>query len=142
MRTIIFVLTLAISTTVASAEPPDFSGRWTIDLRTPDERSDPDNCGIAEFDLAQRGNRITGSHSMATVGCGRVNEDGNVNGVVVEQTAVLVVTSARTGAMVLGAATIRNGALYWEYLELIRDGEPESDSPLILNTGTLIRAVP
>jgi hypothetical protein len=144
MRTAAFVLALALSTTVASAEQPDFSGRWTLDLLTPAERSDPLSCGIAEFDLIQRGNRISGSHSMVTVGCSRQNEGGDetVKGVVVDQMAVLVVTSGRNGAVVLGTAKIRDGALYWETLEQIRDGEPEGDSPLILDKGTLRRAAP
>lgn len=79
---------------------------------------------------------------MVTGGCGRQNEGGDVKGVVVNQTAVLVVTSGRNGAIVLGTATIRDGALYWETLEQISEGEPETDSPLILGKGTLTRAAP
>ncbi len=43
---------------------------------------------------------------MATVDCGRLNEggEGTVTGVVTGNTAVLVVTSGRNGAIMLGTA--------------------------------------
>ena len=81
---------------------------------------------------------------MATVGCGRVNEggDGTVKGIVINDTAVLVVTSGRNDAVVMGTATLREGALHWQTLEEIRAGEPEGDSPLILGKGVLTRTGP
>ena len=126
---------------VAHAEPQDFSGRWYLDLRTPSQRAKSVECGGAEFQLAQSGDRITGSHSMATAGCGRVNEGGpeTVKGVVVNGTAVLVVTSGRNGAMVVGKARVRQGKLHWQSLEEVRAGEPDGDSPLILEAGVLNR---
>jgi hypothetical protein len=59
---------------------------------------------------------------------------------VVNGVAVLVVTSGRNGAAVMGIAHLKNGALHWKTLEDIRAGEPEGDSPLILNYGILTRA--
>lgn len=131
-------------TTTAVAGPPDFSGQWTLDFRTPAERSQKIECGSAEFVLTQQGNRVTGSHSMASVGCGRVNEgDGDsVKGVIVDQTAVLVVTSGRNGAVVFGIATVRDGSLHWEVLDEIYAGEPADDSPLIMWKGILSRSDP
>ena len=140
MTTALYALALVtVSAAVSAAQMPDFSGRWTVDLRTPTERSQNLECGIAEFDLAQQGDRLTGSHSMVTVGCGRQNEGSGetVKGVIINQTAVLVVTSARNGAIVLGTARIRDALLYWETLEQIYAGEPEGDSPLILSKGIL-----
>jgi len=126
---------------VANAAPSNFSGNWFIDLRTPTEREQKLDCGAAEFDLTQSGDRIVGSHSMATVGCGRLNEGGaeTVKGVVVGGIAVLVVTSARNGAVVMGKARLQGGELHWQTLEEIRPGEPEGDSPLIMGRGVLTR---
>ena len=138
-----FVVTAATTCSVcAVAAPPDFSGRWAIDLRTPVERKSGVECGSAEFELKQQGTRIVGSHSMYPSGCGRMNEGGKetVKGVVVNGTAVLVVTSGRNGAIVMGTASLHESKLHWQTLEEVRAGEPEGDSPLILGTGVLSRA--
>jgi hypothetical protein len=136
-----FSLVLLVATAAAGAEPGGFAGRWNVDLRTPSERAQHAECGIASFELAQDGDRIYGSHSMATVGCGRVNEGGpeTVKGVVVNGVAMLVVTSGRNGAIVMGTATQSKDRLHWQYREEVRPGEPEGDSPLILNSAILVR---
>jgi len=41
------------------AATPDFSGRWTIDLRTPTELASKADCGNAWFVLQQKGETIT-----------------------------------------------------------------------------------
>jgi hypothetical protein len=146
MRVLSCLVALAITSLsqAARAEAPTFSGDWILDLRTPVERQRNLECGIAEFNLTQQDNRIIGSHSMATVGCGRQNEGGEktVTGIVINETAVLVVTSGRNGAVVMGTATLQGGALHWRTLEAIRAGEPEGDSPLILGKGVLTRKRP
>lgn len=116
-----------------------FTGAWRIDLRTADEKAAGAQCGEAGFELVQIGKRVAGSHWFVTPGCGRQNEggEGTVRGVVVGNTAVLVVTSSRNGAVVLGTATLEQGALRWEYVDEIKPGEPETDSPLILNSSLL-----
>ena len=78
---------------------------------------------------------------MSVAGCGRLNEggEGTVKGVVVGQTAVLVVTSGRNGAIVLGEARLQGSALDWQTVEDIRPGEPETDSPLIFRKGIFTR---
>lgn len=121
------------------AATPDFAGHWSIDIRTPQERKQHLECGNAQFSLKQVGDRIIGSHSFATVGCGRLNEgdENSVHGFVVGNTAVLVVKSERNSAMVLGKATRRANQLDWSIVEEISPGEPEGDSPLILAKGTL-----
>jgi len=123
------------------ARAADFSGTWEIDLRNPSERARKVECGVASFELAQSGDRVIGSHTLATVGCGRINEGGSqtVKGVVVNDTAVLVVTSGRNGAVVLGSAALRGNRLHWRTLDEIRPGEPAGDSPLILGQGVLSR---
>ena len=75
-----------VGSSVAGGEP--FTGNWTIDLRTPAERQRSAECGSAEFVLTQAGDAIIGTHSMAVVGCGRLNEGGPVRGVAVGKTAV------------------------------------------------------
>jgi hypothetical protein len=77
---------------------------------------------------------------MAVAGCGRLNEGGPVKGVVVGNTAVLVVTSGRNGAIAMGTAKLSNGKLRWRVVEEISAGSPEGDSPLILGNGSLARA--
>ena len=117
-----------------------FTGNWALDLRTPAERQRGTECGTAEFVLTQAGEVITGSHSMAVAGCGRLNERGPVKGVVVGSTAVLVVTSGRNGAVAMGTAKLSNGKLRWRLVEEISAGSPDGDSPLILGNGSLARA--
>jgi hypothetical protein len=135
------VLALVIRPTIATSTETNFSGTWTIDLRTPAERISKAECGGATFTLKQTDDRIVGEHTFATVGCGRLNEggEGTVKGVVVGSTAVLIVTSGRNGAVVFGVATIVGGRLKWDVLDEIKSGEPEGDSPLILQHGMLSR---
>jgi hypothetical protein len=129
-------LGLAIS---AQAAGVDFSGKWSIDLRSPTERKRNVECGSASFSLSQIGDRVSGSHEFATPGCGRLNEggDGTVKGFVIGSTAVLVVTSGRNGAIVMGRAVRKGNSLHWQIQEEIRQGEPEGDSPLIFGQGIL-----
>lgn len=117
----------------------DFSGVWTRDLRTKAEVKNKAECGNALFQLKQTGDQIRGSHAFATVGCGRLNEggEGTVRGVVVGDVAVLTVVSGRNGAVAIGKARRKGNVLYWQYLDEVKPGEPEGDSPLILDTTTL-----
>ena len=117
-----------------------FTGRWSVDLRTPAERQRGTECGTAEFVLTQVGDAVTGTHSMAVAGCGRLNEGGPVKGVVAGSTAVLVVTSGRNGAKAMGTAKLSNGKLRWRLVKEISAASPEGDSPLIRGNGTLTRA--
>lgn len=121
------------------AEVTDFSGNWSIDLRDANESARNAECGRASFKLAQKGNRVTGSHEMSTVGCGRVNEggDGTVQGAVSGNRAILLVTSGRNGAVVKGVATIESGMLHWVMTDQVKAGDPAGDSPLILAEGVL-----
>jgi hypothetical protein len=68
---LLWVAILALSHTGVVAK--GFSGEWEIDLRTPQEKKQRLECGTASFKLSQRGEKISGEHSMATVGCGRLN---------------------------------------------------------------------
>jgi hypothetical protein len=124
-----------------AGDPPPFTGTWTIDLRTPQDRERKAECGSATFELVQTGDLITGDHSFATVDCGRVNEGGpgTVKGVVIGNTAVLVVTSGRTGDVIMGKATLRGDLMDWDQLRDVKTVEPEGDSPLILGKATLRR---
>ncbi len=134
---------LALLTSVASTtvHAQGFAGNWDIDLRNAEQRKNGVECGGASFELSQEGNRIRGSHSMVTAGCGRQNEGGpeTVKGVVLNGKAVLVVTSTRNRAVVMGVAQVKNGRLQWQVLEEIRASEQEGDSPLILHSGVLLR---
>jgi hypothetical protein len=124
----------------ASAEQP-FTGEWEIDLRTPAQRRAGAECGSANFKLAQIGDKVTGDHSMATVGCGRLNEggEGTVEGIAAGNTALLQVTSGRNGEVVRGRAVREGANLRWQALEQVKPGEPEGDSGLILGRGLLRR---
>lgn len=124
-----------------AAAAENFSGRWSLDLRTADQRARNLECGLATFELSQIGDKITGNHTFATPGCGQVNEGGygTVTGVAIGPTAVLVVTSARNGAVVMGKATLSRHMLNWAVLEEIKNGEPEGESALILGGGLLSR---
>lgn len=134
-------LVLALLPCIGLADTPSFSGIWTIDMRSPEQKKQKLTCGSATFELTQTDSRITGSHYFATVQCGRMNEggEGTVKGVVVGNTAVLAVTSGRNGAIVLGSAKLGRGTLEWQTLEEIKEGNPPGDPPLILGKGTLLR---
>lgn len=127
----------------ACAEQP-FTGEWQIDLRTSVEQSAGAECGIAKFRLVQVGEKVSGEHSMAPAGCGRLNEGGErtVEGTATGNTAILLVTSDRNGEIVRGRA-IREGAnLRWTILERVKLGEPPGDSGLILDRGLLRKVSP
>ncbi|WP_146168173.1 hypothetical protein [Pseudomonas mangrovi] len=132
---------LLISSCAASAHAQDFSGEWSIDLRSEQQKQQMAECGAAHFNLTQAGERITGSHQFYTVGCGRINEGGpeSVNGIAIGNTAILSVRSERTGTIVLGKATLEGDSLSWESLEEIYPGL-QGDSPLILGKGLLKKA--
>lgn len=141
IRRVLLVSAIALAAQNVRAADAKFSGTWSIDLRTHEQKAQNADCGGASFVLKLIGKAITGSHTMATVGCGRLNEggEGTVKGHVVGNRALLVVTSGRNGAVVKGVATLRNDTLYWETKEEIKAGEPEGDSPLILDKGLLRR---
>jgi hypothetical protein len=138
-----FLVTVPVLSNAQNQSAP-FTGTWSIDLRTPSQKKERVECGIATFKLVQTGNKVVGDHSMATPQCGRLNEggEGTVKGILVSGTAVLVVTSARNGQIVLGSATVRAGALHWQVSEEIRPGDPEGDPGLILHKGILQRESP
>jgi hypothetical protein len=140
IATLLTLICIAISLPTFAGEGK-FNGTWSFDLRSKEDQKRGVECGVATFSLVQTGNKITGNHVFSTAGCGRLNEggDGTVKGVIVEKTAVLVVTSGRNGAIVMGTATVNGNALFWETVHEIKQGEPEGDSPLILGKGRLTR---
>ena len=140
-RSLPLIAALVLAALSTYATETRFSGTWSVDLRTQEQKAQRAECGEASFVLHQAGKKITGSHTMATVGCGRLNEggEGTVKGHVVGNRAHLVVTSGRNGAVVKGIATLRNENLYWETTEEVKAGEPEGDSPLIFGKGLLTR---
>jgi hypothetical protein len=140
----VFAVALISIGTIAGAHAArsSYSGTWEIDLRSESERKANAECGFAIFELKQVGNQITGEHSFATVGCGRLNEggEGTVQGTVHKGKAVLIVTSGRNGAVVRGVAKLKGSNLVWQTLKEIKPGAPQGDSPLILGSGVLHRA--
>ena len=137
-----FIGALLISPLAALAQDQIFTGKWSIDLRSEKERQQKAECGEASFSLQQSGEVITGSHELYTVGCGRINEGGSksVHGMVVGNTAMLVVTSGRNGTIVIGKAVLEGNVLHWETREEVYAGTP-GDSPLILTKGILKRVL-
>ena len=117
----------------------DFTGNWSLDVRSKSERKRGVECGVATFSLKQTGDKILGDHTFSTPGCGRLNEggEGSVTGTAQGNTAVLLVTSGRNGAVVRGRATLQGHLLHWVTLDELKSGEPEYDSSLILGKGTL-----
>jgi hypothetical protein len=140
-RGIPFMLAIALGAPGAHAVEARFSGHWSVDLRTAEQKAKNMECGNASFFFDQVGPAITGSHMMATAGCGRINEGGEetVKGRVVGNRAFLLVTSGRNGAVVKGVATLKGRQLLWETKEEVKAGTPEGDSPLILDQGALTR---
>jgi hypothetical protein len=141
-NSIVAVALLSVSAmATAHAARRSYSGTWEIDLRSASERKANAECGSATFKLKQVGNKITGEHSLASVGCGRINEggEGTVQGRVHHGKAMLVVTSGRNGAVVRGLAELTGSNLLWRTLEEVKPGASEGDSPLILGHGVLHR---
>jgi hypothetical protein len=138
--TLFTLICIAISLPTLAAEKK-FNGSWSIDLRSKEEQKRGIECGLATFSLVQTGNEITGNHVFSTTGCGRLNEggDGTVKGVIIQETAVLAVTSGRNGTIVMGTATVNGDFLIWQTVHEIKPGDPQEDSPLILVKGKLTR---
>jgi hypothetical protein len=132
---------LALLLVAGNSIAADFSGKWSIDLRTPAQRERKAECGFAEFTLVQTKDQVEGSHSFYTTDCGRINEGGpgTVKGFVADGRAILVVTSGRNSEMALGVATLEGEYLRWQVKRELRPGEPEGDSGLILAKGQLLR---
>ena len=139
MKPLNFIAFGIMASTFGVVHAAPFDGTWTIDLRSPAEKSSKAECGIATFVLKQDGKRVTGDYQMATVGCGRLNEGGEdtVEGTARGNSADLTVTSGRNGEVVRGRATRIGNVLQWEVTEQVKPGEPEGDSGLILWRGTL-----
>lgn len=116
-----------------------FDGTWSIDLRSDEDRRRDTDCGAARFELEQVGERITGTHTFFMPDCGRINEGGEVSGVVVgRRKAVLVVGSTRNDALAMGVAELLPGnVLSWRTVEYVRESDIAGDSPLILGQGRL-----
>lgn len=137
----VVAIILLVVQPISYASEALFTGSWSIDLRTPIEQKNRAECGEARFFLKQVESKITGDHTMSTVGCGRLNEggEGTVTGAVKGKIAFLVVTSGRNGAVVKGKATLEGNSLRWRTTEEVKAGEPEGDSPLILGSGLLTK---
>jgi hypothetical protein len=134
------VLLIVLAGPAIAAKPasPDFAGDWVLDYRSAQDRRNGVECGSAYFRLDQRDDQIDGSFGASTLNCGRLDEGGTVKGIVVGQVAVLVVTSGRNGAIVLGRATRRGGKLHWQAEQDIQPGQPDGDH-LIPGGGELSR---
>lgn len=137
-RLLAALLLLQATPALCLAEPT-FTGSWYLDLRTPEQQAAQAECGGAGFDLTQQGNTVLGTHYLATVNCGKLNEGGEVRGTVTGSEAVLFVTSGRTGEVVKGKATLQGDTLRWQVLETVKAGEPEWEPGLVLREGTLGR---
>ncbi|WP_165681354.1 hypothetical protein [Metapseudomonas otitidis] len=132
-------LLLQATPALCLAEPTFFTGSWYLDLRTPEQQAAQAECGGAGFDLTQQGNTVHGTHYLATVNCGKLNDGGEVRGTVTGSEAVLFVTSGRTGEVVKGKATLQGDTLRWQVLETVKAGEPEWEAGLVLREGALGR---
>lgn len=133
------LLALCLCAPAAIAGDGAFNGKWTIDLRSQEQRRRDIECGTALFELKQAGERITGTHVFFMPDCGRINEGGAVNGVAVgSRKAVLVVGSSRNSALVLGVAELLPGnVLSWRTVDDVRDSNIQGDSPLVPGQGRL-----
>jgi hypothetical protein len=138
MKYLVLSSLLAASLFSTLARSEDFTGVWSIDSRTNEQRKNHVECGAAFFTLTQINNTITGTHDFATAYCGRLNESGAVEGFVKGSTATLVVTSGRNGEKVKGRAILKNDKLYWKVLKRLSPGDPPNDG-LILAKGVLTR---
>ncbi|HSI43982.1 MAG TPA: hypothetical protein VK949_06525 [Methylotenera sp.] len=115
----------------------DFTGTWSIDLRSTQEKKNNAECGTASFALTQQADStVVGVHQFSTVGCGRINEGSSIEGKAKGLVAILVITSGRNNAVVKGKATLKDGKLYWHVLKELSPGDPPNDG-LILGDSVL-----
>ena len=113
MRILVATL-LAFASTSSLAQ--SFSGEWKVDFRSQDQRSKQVECGSASFNLTQQDAKIRGTFSAGTPNCGRMDDGGQVRGMVTSpKSAVLIVQSARDNSISIGSASISpEGFLSWE----------------------------
>ena len=139
MRYLLFAILLLAP---CALQAQDFTGQWSIDLRSSADKAANVECGTATFQLVQTSDRIAGNYSYATPRCGRV-DDGlseSVKGIVIAPgKAVLVVTSGRNGAIAFGvAALLPDKRMAWDLTDYVSQGEPRGDD-LIIRHGELAR---
>lgn len=96
------------------AKVNDLSGEWSVKWCDKDRPSL--DCGIFVVYLAQENDKVCGSYEGASVGLARIDEgsDRAIFGAVVENTAVLFVTSSRSGRTHLVKAVRKGGVLHWK----------------------------
>ena len=140
MKTSLLLAAVLFGSIPAAAGNANFAGNWTSDTRPAEMRSRDDICGNVSLVLTQDGEDIHGAYYNAPVGCGRIEDGGQVHGVAIGNSAVLTITSARNGAVAIGVARISSGRLTWTLKEYATDGEPSGDD-LILGTFALELAV-
>jgi len=111
-----FLVTILLAIASANCLAQSFSGEWKVDLRSQEQKSKPVECGFASFNLTQQNAKIRGTFSAGTPNCGRMDDGGQVRGIVTSpKSAVLIVQSARDNSISIGSASISpSGVLSWE----------------------------
>ena len=110
-----------------AAARSDFSGSWRVSWC--DKARPQVECGAFTVHLAQKGDRICGTHTGASIGLSRMDEGGprSIVGQVVGRTAVLAIRSGRSDAIFLVSARERANAIDWHRQETVQSGNGDTD---------------
>ncbi|MEZ5702807.1 MAG: hypothetical protein R3E42_14000 [Burkholderiaceae bacterium] len=104
----------------------DFSGSWRVSWC--DKERPKAECGSFTVHLAQKGERVCGTHTGATPGLSRMDEGGprSIVGQVVGTTAVLAIRSGRSEGISLVSAHERANAIDWRRRETVQSGNGDT----------------
>jgi hypothetical protein len=128
----VFVLCTGVAA-CASMQPgrapmTDFNGTWSA--KWCDQAYPESECGNFVLHLIQRGERICGQHYAATPRLSKLEEGepGSVLGTAVGNTAVLLVSNARSGDRDIATATLTRTGLQWHVVGVAAQGEWPGES--------------
>jgi hypothetical protein len=88
--------------------------------------------------LVQDGERISGAGFGATIGLGRLDECGAIEGIAVDDKAYLLVRSARMGTVFLVDARRVDDGLSWKVRETVFEGQ-DGDRDVVEHDAVLKR---
>lgn len=112
---------------VAATATSALDGSW-IALMCDPQRPELE-CGRFDIRLIQAGSRLCGSYFGARIGLSQIDEGDPkaIKGQATADGAVLTVRSSRNGAIYLVRLSGRQGALHWQVVDTVLDGENDVD---------------
>lgn len=122
----------------SAATRPGFEGSWHVPWC--DARRSGADCGGFSITLVEREGRLCGTYDGARVGLTQIDEGSGkaIKGVRIGNSAVMTLTSARSGDIYLVRGELQGDRLVWKVIGDVHDAEGDVD--VIATDDTLQRA--